>query len=75
MLSSTAKLTPDSLDCEKTPGRTRLRHCLVHLAQQLESELWAARLGFCGEEWQLDVIPGCAEGTPNQSDYHPSRFF
>ena len=42
-------------------------------AKQLESELWAARLGFCGE-WQLDVLPACATGLPNQFDYHPFRF-
>ena len=53
--------------------RTQARLKPVSPKQQLQSELWAARLGFCGE-WQLDVIPGCATGLPNQFDYHPFRF-
>ena len=39
----------------------------------MESEIWAARLGFCSE-WQLDVIPGCVDGIPSQFEYHPFRF-
>ena len=42
-------------------------------AKHLESELWAARLGFCSE-WQLDVLPGCVDGVPSQFEYHPFRF-
>ena len=39
----------------------------------MESELWAACLGFCGEQ-QLDVIPSGATGLPNQFEYHPFCF-
>ena len=53
--------------------RTKLKRKPTLLAKQLESELWDARLGFCGE-WQLDVIPGKATGIPNTFDYHPLRF-
>jgi hypothetical protein len=45
----------------------------VDATRQLESELWAARLGHCGE-WQLDVIPTAAEGLPPTFEYHPFRF-
>ena len=56
-----------------TPKRTPLTHSPVTLKKQVESEMWAARLGFCSE-WQLDVIPSCATGLPNQFEYHPFRF-
>ena len=46
------------------PRRTPAHHHPVTSAQQMESEFWAARLGFCGE-WQLDVLPGCAPGFGN----------
>ena len=39
----------------------------------LESELWAARLGYCGE-WQLKQIPLHADGTPPKFFPHPLRF-
>ena len=39
----------------------------------LDSELWAARLGFCSE-WQLLKIPLHAEGTPTKFFPHPLRF-
>lgn len=55
------------------PKKTPYRRRPVEPAKQLESELWAARLGFCGS-WQLDVIPACAKGLPNHFDYHPLRF-
>ena len=55
------------------PQRYRICRRPVQPAQQLESELWEARLSFCSE-WQLDAIPGCADGIPNQFDYHPFRF-
>lgn len=44
----------------------------VTSAQQLESELWAARLGFCGEH-QLMTIPLHATGIP-KLQCHPLRF-
>ena len=37
---------PDSLDDEKPPQCSRLRQRPIQPAKQLESELWAARLGF-----------------------------
>ena len=39
----------------------------------LESELWAARLGYCSE-WQLTKIPLHADGTPSKFFPHPLRF-
>ena len=39
----------DSLEDEKPPQRFCFRRRPVQLAQQLESELCAARLGFCSE--------------------------
>ena len=45
----------------------------VNPGKQLESELWAARLGHCGEQ-QLDMLPSCATGLPEQFEYHPFRF-
>ena len=41
--------------------------------QQLEAELWAARLGYCGE-WQLDAITKAADGVPDVLAPHPFRF-
>ena len=38
----------------------------------LESELWAARLGYCSE-WQLAKIPLHADGTPSKFFPHPLR--
>ena len=64
-----------NLDCgkEKTPPWTRLRKRPVLPAKHVESKLWAARIGFCGE-WQLDALPGKAEVIPNQFDYHHFRY-
>ena len=42
-------------------------------AEQLESELWAARLGFCGLE-QLVVLPGKVDGIPATIKCHPFRY-
>jgi hypothetical protein len=38
--------------------------------QQLEADLWQARLGHCGE-WQLKVIPHAVDGTPTEFTPHP----
>ena len=40
---------------------------------QLEAELWAARLGFCGED-QLHQITSNVEGLPGKLHPHPFRF-
>ena len=53
--------------------RPQPQRCPVHPAQHLESELWAAQIGHCGE-WQLDVLPGHAEGLPPKLEYHLFRF-
>lgn len=53
-----------------TVHSTRLRP--VTAAQQLESELWAARLGYCGED-QLHVLPLHSTGIP-KLHCHPLRF-
>lgn len=45
----------------------------VSASDQLTSELWAARLGYCGTE-QLGLIPSHVVGTPSQFKCHPFRF-
>ncbi len=45
----------------------------IGVRRVLESELWAARLGFCGE-WQLTQIPHHSTGTPSKFFPHPLRF-
>ena len=45
----------------------------VTTVEQLESELWAARLGFCGW-WQLAALPGKADGIPTTFKRHPFRY-
>lgn len=58
-----------------TPKRNRRRQGTrpVHPSRQIESELWAARLGHCSE-WQLEHLPGGVTGTPDRFDLHPFRF-
>ena len=58
---------------DKPPPKFKYRKRPVGPAQQLESEMWAARLRFYGE-WQLDVIPACADGLPMQFGYHLFRY-
>ena len=41
--------------------------------QQVKAELWAARLGFCGE-LQLDAITKAAGGLPDGLAPHPFHF-
>lgn len=41
--------------------------------QQVESELWSARLGQCSEN-QLDLITDGADGLPRKFHYHPFRY-
>jgi hypothetical protein len=41
-------------------------------AHQLESELWAACLGHCGED-QLLAWANQADGLPNSFEFHPFR--
>ena len=55
------------------PHRSPARMKPVSPRQQLQSVLWEKHLGFCGK-WQLNVVPGCAAGIPNQFNYHPFRF-
>ena len=45
----------------------------VTTAEQLESELWAARLGFCGW-WQLASLPEKTDGIPMTFKSHPFRY-
>jgi hypothetical protein len=52
--------------------RSRVRRPVTP-SEQLESELWAARLGFCG--WgQLEALPGKVDGIPTTFKCHPFRF-
>ena len=48
-LMSKTNINPGSQDNERPPTRSRIRRRPIQPAQQLESELWAARLGFCSE--------------------------
>ena len=72
-------ISPDSLlahrlsTSDDPPRRSRPSRKPVSRADLLESELWAARLGFCGES-QLDALPGNVEGIPTQFQHHPFRF-
>ena len=66
---STASGTTD----DKPPRHSVLRKRPSNPAKQLEAELWAARLGYCGE-WQLSVLPGGADGIPNEFEPHPFCF-
>ena len=45
----------------------------VTKVEHLSSELWAARLGYCGSQ-QLALIPANTEGTPSKFRCHPFRF-
>ena len=45
----------------------------TNLARQLESELWAARMGHCGED-QLNSLATRADGLPNSFVFHPFRY-
>ena len=45
----------------------------VTKVEHLSSELWAARLGYCGSQ-QLALIPANTEGTPSKFRCHPLRF-
>ena len=45
----------------------------VTKVEHLSSELWAARLGYCGSN-QLALIPANTEGTPSKFPCHPLRF-
>ena len=56
---------------ERQPTQARRRP--VRLAQQVESELWAARLGSCGEK-QLEMLAGNADGIPDKFYCHPFRY-
>ena len=77
----------DTCVLDNTPDEVRTSHVnkisvgpMIHKlkhpttkAGQLEAELWAARLGFCGE-WQLDNIAANADGLPPKFCPHPLRF-
>ena len=54
------------------PPCSRVTVCPTNLARQLESELWAARMGHCGED-QLISMATRADGLPNNFVFHPSR--
>jgi hypothetical protein len=61
--------------CSTMPPALRaniVRHPTTQ-CQQLEAELWSARLGYCGE-WQLDAITKAADGVPPVLEPHPFRF-
>ncbi len=55
---------------QPTLPRSRVSVCPTNLACQLESELWAACLGHCGED-QLHSLANRADGLPNSFKFHP----
>ena len=60
-----------SLDFEPTTAAT-LRHLPTSdpRRQQIEADLWHARLGHCSE-WQLKVLPAAADGVLAEFNLHP----
>jgi hypothetical protein len=50
--------------------RSRVSVRPTNLAHQLESELWAACLGYCGTN-QLIALATRADGLPNGFEFHP----
>jgi hypothetical protein len=62
-----SRVPPFSVPTPKTVSDgLSLRQC-----QQLEFDLWQARLGHCNE-WQLQVLPQAADGTPDK--FYPHAF-
>ena len=58
-------------DCEEESANITIEAPSINpRRQQLEADLWQARLGHCGE-WQLKVIPHAVEGTPAHFTPHP----
>jgi hypothetical protein len=57
-------------DTHKPPPRSRITLCPTNCARQLKSELWAARLGLCGED-QLKRLALNADGLPTDFEFHP----
>jgi hypothetical protein len=55
-----------------TVPRSRVSVRPTNLVRQLESELWAARLGHCGTD-QLIALAKHADGLPNGFEFHPFR--
>jgi hypothetical protein len=58
---------PLSIPTPKTVDSTGLS---LRQRQQLEFDLWQARLGHCNE-WQLQVLPQAVDGTPDKFYPHP----
>ena len=72
------QLTPDvnsdvGLDAGPIPLRVNTVSRPVTPKDHLTSELWAARLGYCGTH-QLSMISNNATGTPAKFRCHPFRF-
>ncbi len=73
---------PGTMPTESTPcaapitappiPRSRIHSRPTNPARQLESELWAAWLGHCGED-QLIALATKADGLPNSFEFHPFR--
>ena len=71
---------PDTTPTKSTPcaapitappiPRSRIHSRPTNPARQLESELWAAWLGHCGED-QLIALATRADGLPNSFEFHP----
>ncbi|EJK57104.1 hypothetical protein THAOC_22890, partial [Thalassiosira oceanica] len=55
------------------PARTPARRAPVTLAQQLESEQWALRMGSPGVD-AMQELAKHATGLPNQFNFHPFSY-
>ena len=64
---------PSENDEDDAPIRVNTVSHPVTATDHLTSELWAARLGYCGTH-QLSVISGNVTGTPTKFRCHPFRF-
>ncbi len=65
-----APVDPTPYVAHGAPTRSRVTVRLTNLTRQLESELWAARMGHCGKD-QLISPATRADGLPNNFVFHP----
>ncbi len=68
----TTSAAPRSVRRKAAP-RSRITIRPTNRARQLKSELWAARLGHCGED-QLKRLAQHADRLPTSFEFHPFRF-
>ncbi len=66
-------VNPTPYVAHSAPPRSRVTVRPTNLARQLESELWAARMGHCGED-QLISLATRTDSLPNNFVLHPFRY-